>query len=210
MLTEHSVIIQRTKRSQQKAATRETILRSARSLYAERGIAATRSAAVAQAAGLAHGTLFLHFPRQEELLVAVIEDFGERLCRRLHELSAGGRGLRACLEAHLEGLREEEGFYAALLTEAGHLPEAARLSFLMVQSTLSWHLAAAAEAGMAAGTIKRQPVHLLFNTWIGLVHHYLANRELFAPGASVLERRGGELVEHYLGLVSTQGRSQGG
>jgi hypothetical protein len=32
-----------------------------------------------------------------------------------------------------------------------------------------------AEFEKAAGTIQRMSVHLLFNTWIGLVYHYLAN-----------------------------------
>jgi hypothetical protein len=45
------------------------------------------------------------------------------------------------------------------------------------------------------------PLHLLFNTWIGLVNHYLVNRELFAPGASVIERRGAELLDHFMNLI---------
>jgi AcrR family transcriptional regulator len=209
MLSEQSVIKIDTPRSRQKAATRRKIMQAARALYAEQGILATRSAEVSAAAGVAHGTLFLHFPSQEELLVAVIEDFGDGLCRRLHELSARGDGLEALLRAHLEGLREDEDFYARLATEASLLPEAARTSLVMIQSTVSYHIAKAAEAGMDAGSVRRQPVHLLFNTWVGLVHYYLANRGLFAPEGGVLERYGDELVRHYFRLVST-GEGAGG
>jgi hypothetical protein len=49
------------------------------------------------------------------------------------------------------------------------------------------------------------PLHLLFNTWIGLIHHYLMNRELFAPGASVVERHGRELLDHFMYLISKGG-----
>ena len=202
MLTEQVVIEYPTKRSRQKTETRSRILEAALSLYAERGIVATRSAAVAEAAGVAHGTLFLHFPTQEELLVAVIEDFGDALCRRLHELSARGTGLEALLRAHIEALLENEDFYSRLVTEASLLPEAARTSLVMIQSTVSYHIAQAAERGMATGSVKRQPLHLLFNTWIGLIHYYLANRELFAPGGRVLELRGEELVSHFVALAS--------
>lgn len=38
--------------------------------------------------------------------------------------------------------------------------------------------------------------------WIGLVHHYLMNRDLFAPGESVIARRGRELLDHYMGLLA--------
>jgi len=46
------------------------------------------------------------------------------------------------------------------------------------------------------------PMHLLFNTWIGLVHHYVCNRDLFAPGESVIARRGSVLLDHYMGLLA--------
>jgi hypothetical protein len=52
--------------------------------------------------------------------------------------------------------------------------------------------------------IRNIPLHLLFNTWTGLVHHYLSQRELFAPRGSVIVRCGNELLEHFLDLVSIQ------
>jgi hypothetical protein len=44
---------------------------------------------------------------------------------------------------------------------------------------------------------------LLFNTWIGLVHHYLVNRDLFATGDSVIAEKGDLLVNHFMSLVKT-------
>jgi hypothetical protein len=41
----------------------------------------------------------------------------------------------------------------------------------------------------------------LFNTWIALIHHYLVNRDLFAPRRSVVRAKGRELVDHFLSLV---------
>jgi len=43
---------------------------------------------------------------------------------------------------------------------------------------------------------------LLFNTWLGLIHHYLGNRDLFAPGHSVVERHGSMLLDHFVGLLA--------
>jgi AcrR family transcriptional regulator len=202
MLTEQTVIKGRSQRSLQKERTQRRILDAARSLYTEHGITATRSAAVAEAAGVAHGTLFLHFSTQEALVIAVIEDFGENLCRRLHELSLRDEGLEAMLKAHVAGLRENEELYTRLVTEAPLLPEVARMALVGIQSTLSFHIARAAEEGMASGAVKRQPIPLFFNTWLGLLHYYLANRELFAPEGGVLERYGDTLVGFFLELVS--------
>ena len=51
--------------------------------------------------------------------------------------------------------------------------------------------------------MRKLPIHLLFNTWLGLVHYYLMNADLFAPGESVLSRYQDELVSHFLALIST-------
>lgn len=191
-----------TKRQAQKLRTRELIEETALSVFADKGFAAARAANIANAAGVSHGTVFLHFPTMEELTAAVIERFGKRVSQRLHELASAGHGLSGVLEAHIKGLREHETFYTRLITERSLLPESAKTAFLSIQSSISLHISEAAEREMREGLIKQIPMHLLFNTWIGLVHYYLENGDLFAPGSSVLERRGGELIDHFMRLVS--------
>jgi len=106
------------------------------------------------------------------------------------------------LEAHLAGLSEYETFFSRLLSEQTILPPYARITLLGIQSAISYHLSIAAEAQMQASATKRMPIHLLFNTRLGLVHHYLINRDLFAPGKSVLSIRGEELINHFMSLLS--------
>jgi AcrR family transcriptional regulator len=174
-------------------------------VYSRRGIHASSTEEISREAGLSHGSLFAHFGSQEELVSTVIEDFGEAVAKRLHDLSASGAGTRAVLASHLQAIAEREDFYARLVAEAPLLPRRARDSLVMIQSSIAFHLSPAVEADARAGRIKAMPLHLLFNTWVGLVHHYLANRELFAPGASVIGRRGGELLDHFMSLISKGG-----
>lgn len=191
------------RRQLQKQATRRRIVQAAARLFADNGILGTTTEAVARAAGVAHGTVFAHFHTQEALLTAVIEEFGAAVAGRLHVLASRSRGMAAVLRAHLKGLAESEGLYRRLVIEGFRLPPRARTSLVMVQSAISHHVSEAAERAMEAGEIRRMPVALLFNTWIGLLHHYLANSELFAPGGGVLERRGPELYRHFLSLIRT-------
>lgn len=174
-------------------------------VFSRDGILASTTAAVAKEAGMAHGSVFVHFGSQEGLVVAVIRDFGDALSLRLHELIEAGAGTREVLEAHLKGIREREELYARLVVEAPLLPEEARQSLVLVQSAIAFHLSPAIEADTRAGLVKAMSLPLLFNTWLGLVHHYLANRELFAPGASVIARRGPELLGHFMFLISKGG-----
>lgn len=187
-------------REAQKARTRERLLGVAARLFASRGIVATRTIDVARAARVSHGTVFLHFPTREQLIEATIERFGKAAALRTHQLALAGKGVREILEAHLASLRERESFYRRLVTEGPLLPEAARTVLIGIQSALAWHLAEAAEREGAR--IRKMPMHLLFNTWVALLHYYLANRDLFAPGGSVLARRGEELLDHMMGLLA--------
>jgi AcrR family transcriptional regulator len=62
---------------------RARLLAAARSLFAERGYAATTTAALARAAGVAEGTVFHHFPSKRALLEAVAGEYGRGLAQRM-------------------------------------------------------------------------------------------------------------------------------
>jgi AcrR family transcriptional regulator len=202
-MARHATISPSTPRAAQKQATRATLIAAAMRVYELNGIAAARTADVAAAAGVSHGTVFVHFPTREALFAAAIEEFGTALARRVHELATTGAGVREVLSAHLQGIAEHEGFYSRLAIEAPLLPMQARRGLLSAQSAISFHLSQAAERDTAAGLIKPMPIHLLFNTWIGLVHYYLANRDMFAPDGSVIERYGVELTDHFMSLIAS-------
>ena len=190
-------------RSEQKLQTRQRVIDAATYLFAERGLAKTRTADIAQRAGLSHGGMFVHFTSRDELLAEVVANFGRRITDRLHAAISDDADLAEVLRAHLQCLSEDEATYSTFLRESRHLPEATLRTRIGVQSAISFHLNVSAERAMQSGQIRRMPKHMLFNTWIGLVHHYLMNRELFAPNCSVLIERGEELGAHFLSLLST-------
>jgi AcrR family transcriptional regulator len=192
-------------RTDKKQQTRMLLIETALDLMAVRGIAATRTIDVAERAGVAHGTVFVHFSTRNDLVDAVVGEHAEQIAGRLHELAGAEATVRDVLAAHLAGLAEHEAFHARLVMEGPLLPPYARATLLGIQSAISAHLAQAAGFEMAMGVIKTMPVPLLFNTWLGLIHHYLTNRDLFAPGQSVVERWGPTLLDHYVGLLRPTG-----
>ncbi|MDA1477146.1 TetR/AcrR family transcriptional regulator [Bacillus changyiensis] len=191
----------RSKRQIQKNQTRQQIIEAAIHQFAKDGLTVARTSDIATSANVSHGTVFVHFPTRELLLDTVIEEFGMRLAKRLHELVGDHCGMKDVLFAHIRGIREYEAFYTRLILEGRFLSESSRHSFIMIQSTISFHMIQIAEKEMKNNKICSQPVDLLFNTWIGLIHHYLINGDLFAPNGSVLERYGEQLIDHYLNLI---------
>ena len=188
-------------RQKQKIQTRKHLIDVALNQLAKDGLTTTRTSDIAIAAKISHGTVFAHFQTREILLDAVIEEFGLRITKRLHELVSINCDMKELLVAHLKGISEYEDFYTRLVSEGSLLHESARNSLIMIQSSISFHLIQIAQREMETFKIRTMPIDLLFNTWVGLIHYYLINRDIFAPGESVLKRYSERLVEHYMNLI---------
>lgn len=199
--TKGASVMSETKRQKQKKLTRKHLIESAIKQFGENGIITTRTSDIAKVANVSHGTIFAHFSTQEELLIAVIEEFGNRITQRLHELVNTDSNLFEVLEAHITGLIEFEPFYTRLIIERRLLPESVNNTYIMIQSTISFHISIAAEKEMEQGNIRKLPIHLVYNTWVGLIHYYLTNGDLFSPNGSVLKKYSNELLEHYINLI---------
>jgi AcrR family transcriptional regulator len=104
-------------------ATRRKVLAAAEALFTRRGYEPTGMADVAERAGVGVGTLYHHFPDKRALLLALIDDWGDRELARgrsehdverllgEHPRAAFGDDLRASYER----LRREGGFFLVLL-----------------------------------------------------------------------------------------------
>ncbi len=191
-------------RIRQKQETRRRIVQVAKRLYAECGAQRLRTAEVAREAGLSHGALFVHFRTREDLLRAVVGETARELTDRLHALAGSGATLREVLEAHVATIAEREAQFRWLLLEFSALPPAERRPWLGFSSAVSFHLARVLDRETSEGHVRAQSPQLLFNTWIGLVHHYVLQPELSAADGSGLAKHGSELVDHFLSLVEVR------
>ena len=70
-------------RTAQKAATRASLREAGRACFLERGFAATSVKHIVSAAGVAHGTFYVHFPGKAELLDELLEEFNQALAGQL-------------------------------------------------------------------------------------------------------------------------------
>ncbi|GHU49602.1 TetR family transcriptional regulator [Clostridia bacterium] len=190
------------KRQLQKVATREHIIETAMSVYPAQGFSVPTNI-IAQEAGVAHGTIFVHFPTKENLLFHALERFAEKIGGKLHGLSTSNSDMEALLRAHIEIIGENEAFYKNLIAEISSLSPDTRTRLVSLNSITSHHFGIALQSGIEAGKFKKLSVHMAYNTWLGLVHYYLQNSEFFAPsGESVMERYKDELVNSYIELLN--------
>lgn len=191
-------------RQKQKNLTRSLILEAAIVEFSRTGFIGSKTIDIAKAAGVSHGSIFSHFQTQEELVVATIREFGERVNLRLHEMLNNEADLKDLLRSHIDGLKEFEAFYTHLIIERRMLPKTITDTFIMIESTISFHIGIAAEREMKMGSLKKVPVHLIFNSWVGLIHYYLTNSDLFCQEGSVLDIYGEELLMYYLNQIKKE------
>lgn len=187
----------------QKEQTRALLIRTAYDVFCRMGIMRARASDIAQAAHVSHGTVFVHFVSMDALIEEVVAVYGQRIALRTHELAHGRAQLAELLRAHLNGIMEFEPFYARLILENRLLPPGARDSFIGIQSAISFHFSQALEHD--ASYAAEVPPYFLFNLWVGLVHHYLSNGDLFAPDGGVICRHGDMLIKNFLTLVEKEG-----
>ena len=187
------------KRQIQKEETKKQIIRAAYRVYAEKGFSATTSD-IAKAINVSHGTIFVHFSTRDDLLIQLLDDFDSTIISRLHELTVSSEHISDILNAHLCAIEEHEAFYTRLINEGRLLPAEARNTFIAIQSTIAFHMIKMIEKERPA--IKNGiPDYFIFNSWIGLIHYYLQNNDMFAPDSSVIKRYKNELTENFLKLI---------
>lgn len=190
-----------TKRQEQKVFTRQKIIDTAFRLYSDNGLSTTTNT-IAQEAGISHGTIFVHFPTREILQHSVLEQFANEVGNKLHGISISNGTIAELLYEHVRVLEDYEAFYKNVVLDTSRLPEKDKILLVTMQSIIAHHLSVLVEKEQQKGTVKDIPLHMVFNTWLALLHYYLQNSEMFAPGESVLVRCKGELVESFIKLIS--------
>lgn len=189
-------------RAQQRSATRRQLVDAGLRVVAARGLAGATTAAIAEASGKAHGTVFVHFRNRDELVDALVQELGRAISQRLAELDDEHHGVAEVLDAHLAALGEFEALVACVLRESGTLPPAARARVFALQSGVAWRLRQALARDVERGVARAIDPLTVANVWIALTNHYLVHRDLFAPGASVVAARGAELKAQLLSLLA--------
>ncbi|MFN7986255.1 MAG: helix-turn-helix domain-containing protein [Thermoanaerobaculia bacterium] len=106
------------RRGREKAERKRQILKAARKLFWKNGFARTTMPAIAEAAELSAGTLYLYFPSKHALYAELLDEGFDLLESRLREAVAKGRAPRksaeALVDAFLGFAREAPDYFDVL------------------------------------------------------------------------------------------------
>ncbi|HEV7326442.1 MAG TPA: TetR/AcrR family transcriptional regulator [Bosea sp. (in: a-proteobacteria)] len=190
-------------RERQRVETRRDLVQAGLRIVAKNGFANTTTAAIAREIGRAHGTVFVHFPTRESLVIELVNEIGRIVTARLAGIPSDNMGLAQALDAHLAALGDQEVLLCQVLRETTALPPSARALLFALQSGIAVRIRAGLDHDIAAGKARAFDPVALANIWIALTNHYLINRDLFAPEGSVIAAHGDMLKQHLLSIVAT-------
>lgn len=186
-------------RARQRESTRRQLVEAGLRVVAASGFAGASTAAIAQATGKAHGTVFVHFRTRDELVAELVAEVGRVMSAQLATPEAAA--LPEVLAAHLAALADNEVLYARMLCEASSLPLAARAQIFALQSGVAARIRAAYLRAREQGALREADPVILSNIWISLTNHYVMNRDLFAPGGSAIAAHGEAIKAQFLNLI---------
>ncbi len=191
-------------RAKQRADTRQKIISAALLLFEDKGFIESKTQELATMAGVSHGLIFAHFKTKDDLLLAVANQFLSQVDLLTRKALRESRTLEELLHAHLFALARYEKLYTRFIQEKHLLPEKVQSLLVEINSAVSSHLKTVIvnEKNKIHLGIKEQELFFLFNCWLGLVHHYLMNANLFAHGKSVIAEKKNEMVSTFIRLIA--------
>jgi TetR/AcrR family fatty acid metabolism transcriptional regulator len=138
---------------------RERILDAAVRVFAAEGFYNAKVSQIAEAAGVADGTIYLYFKSKDDLLISLFEDRMERINARLHAALESERGaaerLRRVVRFHLEEVEQNPHMAEVICVElrqsSKFIKEYANPKFAEFLRLI----AGAVAAGQAAGELRR-------------------------------------------------------
>ena len=141
-------------------ARREALLEAALPLFAQRGLAATPTLAVAEASGISQAYLFRLFPTKSDLAIALVDQTNERIHEALARAADAVRGtgesvLPAMGDAYVELLRSDPDLLLFQLHAHAASPGSPAIRDAMRAGFARLHALAAEASGAPADEIRR-------------------------------------------------------
>ena len=190
------------KRKEAKQRTRKQLVDVAKGLFIRNGFLQTTTKQIAAQAGVAHGTLFFHFPTKESLILEIIDREGLYITDQLHQLLHDTSEIEVLLERYLTFLAGEEDFYATIAREMPYYPEKLQQRLLFREVGIRSYFLTALNRGVAEGHYQDLDIPAALTFLFGTIKYLLSHRELLVGKQSVIAHKKALLINTFLRIIN--------
>jgi len=196
------------KRQTQKQFTREKIISATKLIFIEKGIINTATSQIAEAAGIAHGTLFLHFPIKDSLVIELLDVELTKFSDNLKQLILETTDVKTILDQYLNLIQKEEGFFSSLARELPSYKSELRRKILFRESLIREHFHQVIEKGIEQNIYADIDISSTLTFLFGTINYYLSLKTSFVQDRSVIEKFHDQIIEIFMKLLEkTKGES---
>ena len=192
------------KRKLQKQKTRELILQTAKNEFIKNGFLNTTTAQIAQSAGIAHGTLFLHFSSKNILIVEILDSELDLISAGIQKLILNAADLEEMLRLYLDKLQESEDFFSAVARELPFYPDELRRMILFRDSILRSNFTQVIETEIKAGKFKAVPQATAVDFLFGTINHFLSLKQIYCKEDSVIAKFKTSIIDTFLTFLNKE------
>jgi len=189
------------KRQIQKQFTREKIIRAAKQIFIEKGIINTATSQIAEAAGIAHGTLFLHFPNKDSLVIELLDVELAKFSDKIKQLIIETTDIDTILKQYLDLIQAEEGFFSSLARELPNYKNELRRKILFRESLIREHFNQVIENGIEQKIYADIDIASTLNFLFGTINYYLSLKTSFVQQGSVIEKFRDQIIDIFMKIL---------
>ncbi|RLC58264.1 MAG: hypothetical protein DRH89_01520 [Candidatus Cloacimonadota bacterium] len=189
------------KRQIQKQFTREKIIRAAKQIFIEKGIINTATSQIAEAAGIAHGTLFLHFPNKDSLVIELLDVELAKFSDKIKQLIIETTDIDTILKQYLDLIQAEEGFFSSLARELPNYKNELRRKILFRESLIREHFHQVIENGIEQKIYADIDIASTLNFLFGTINYYLSLKTSFVQQGSVIEKFRDQIIDIFMKIL---------
>ena len=189
------------KRQVQKQFTRQKIIDAAKAIFIEKGIIKTATAQIAEKAGVAHGTLFLHFPNKDSLVIELLDVELKKFSDNIKELIYKTSDIVTILDQYLNLIQAEEGFFSSLARELPDYKAELRRKILFRESILREHFYRVIEKGIKQNIYAEINITSALTFLFGTLNYYLSLKDSFVQDGSVIEKFHDQIIDIFMKIL---------
>jgi AcrR family transcriptional regulator len=189
------------KRKLQKQKTRELILQTAKTEFIKNGFLNTTTSQIAIMAGIAHGTLFLHFKNKNVLITEILDREMDQISAGIQKLISEAADLEEMLILYLNLLQEDEDLFSVLARELPFYSDELRRLILFRDSLIRSQFHKVIKNGIQAGKYRRIDVASAVTFLFGTINYYLSLKNIFVQEGSVIAKFKTSLIKTFKALL---------
>lgn len=176
------------KRELQKKKTRQHLLETARDAFISKGFLQTSTAEISRKAGVAHGTLFVHFKSKDILIVEIIDDVMDSVSEEMQKLGSKTDNPLEMLELYLDFLIEQEDLFSVLARELPFYQEELRRKIIFREAIIRENFHTELAEGIERGEFRNIDVSSALNFLFGVINLYLSRKTSYISEGSVIAK----------------------